>query len=315
MLQKVARTSATVLFRGDTGVGKGRFARTLHQISARADQPFVALNCAAIPENLIEAELFGVEKGAYTGAIRSRPGRFERAHGGTLFLDEVGMLSKAAQIKLLRAIQQREIERVGDSITRRVDVRIIAATNEDLDQAVKAGRFREDLLYRLNVFPIQIPPLRERREDIPLLMSHFLHRYTELHGRDVTGFTSLAVDALYEYDYPGNIREMENLIERAVIQVEDGQPIDIRHLFVSEELLESMLLKLNPLGALQPEPKADTADSCFDDVIGLGLPLEEVEYGLITEALRRADGNMTQAARLLGVKRSHLAYRVKKRQQ
>jgi len=314
MLKKVASTNATVLFRGDTGVGKGRFARTLHQISKRADKPFVALNCAAIPEDLIESELFGVEKGAFTGAIRSRPGRFERAHGGTLFLDEVGMLSRAAQIKLLRAIQEGEIERVGDSTTRLVDVRIIAATNEDLAEAVEAGRFREDLLYRINVFPVQIPPLRERREDIPLLMSHFLSRYTERHGRNVTGFTTLAVDALYEYDYPGNIREMENLIERAVIQVEDGQPIDISHLFVSEELLESMLLKLNPLGALQHESKTETIDASLDNVVGAGLPLEEVEYGLITEALKRTDGNMTQAARLLGVKRSHLAYRVKKRQ-
>jgi len=314
MLQKVAATSATVLFRGDTGVGKGRFARTLHRISERADRPFVALNCAAIPETLIEAELFGVEKGAFTGATRSRPGRFERAHGGTLFLDEVGMLSKAAQIKLLRAIQQKEIERIGDTTIRQVDVRIVAATNENLEAAVKAGRFREDLMYRLNVFPIRIPPLRERREDIPLLMNHFLRHYTELHGREVTGFTTLAVDALYEYDYPGNIRELENLIERAVIQVDDGQPIDIEHLFASEELLESMLLKLDPLGTLQHRPKTGAFDASLDRVVGVGIPLEEVEYGLIVEALRRTGGNMTQAAHLLGVKRAHLAYRLKKRQ-
>ncbi|MGE5147472.1 MAG: sigma 54-interacting transcriptional regulator, partial [Candidatus Eiseniibacteriota bacterium] len=186
MLQKVARTRATVLFLGETGVGKEMFARTLHSISDRADKPFISLNCAAIPENLVEAELFGVERGAYTGAVESRPGRFERADGGTLFLDEIGSLNLAAQGKLLRALQEGEIERVGGKQVKKVDVRVIAATNVDLAIAVKEGRFRSDLLYRLNVFPIRVPPLRERRDDIPHLMNHFLRKFSARHNKTVT---------------------------------------------------------------------------------------------------------------------------------
>ena len=231
LVERVAPTVATVLFLGETGVGKEVFARMLHEASPRRDKPFVAVNCAAIPETLIEAELFGVERGAYTGAATSRPGRFERAHGGTLFLDEVGTLSPTAQGKLLRTLQEGEIERVGSTATRRVDVRIVAATNVPLHEAVRDGRFRGDLYFRLNVFPIQLPPLRERRDDIPLLMHHFLRRFCSRHGRSATGFTERAVTRLMSYDFPGNIRELENMIERAVILAADGSPIDLAHIF------------------------------------------------------------------------------------
>ncbi|MCW9033891.1 MAG: sigma-54-dependent Fis family transcriptional regulator [Alphaproteobacteria bacterium] len=311
MLQKVAKTSATVLFLGETGVGKGVFARTLHQISDRADHPFISLNCAAIPEELIEAELFGVEKGAYTDASQSRPGRFERANGGTLFLDEVGTLTLTAQVKLLRALQEREVERVGGTSTIKVDVRIIAATNIDLSEAVKAGTFREDLLFRLNVFPISIPPLRERREDIPLLMDYFLHQYAQNHGRKVNGFTELALDALYQYDYPGNIRELENLLERAIILVEDENPIDVGHLFVDEDILDSVLLKLDPTGLLHRRQNGEVGNSLLEEVIKTQTPFDDIEQGLISEAVKRSGGNIAKAARMLGLKRSQVAYKVK----
>ncbi len=313
LVQKVSNTSATVLLLGATGVGKGRFARALHDISNRADQPFIALNCSAIPENLIESELFGVEKGAFTGATEARPGRFERAHKGTLFLDEVGTLSMAAQIKLLRAIQEREIERVGDTATRTVDVRIIAATNMDLHAAVREGIFREDLLFRLNVFPINIPSLKERREDIPLLMDHFLRLFNSRHEKNITGFSSLAVDALYLHDYPGNIRELENLIERAVILAEDNTPIELNHLFLKEDVIESMLLKLDPTGSIKQSQTAVPEEKLLDSVLDEQIPIDDIEYGLITEAIKRANGNLSQAARMLGVKRAYVSYRIKNR--
>ena len=312
-LKKVARTSATVLFQGETGVGKEVFAKTVHQISRRADAPFVAVNCSAIPENLIEAELFGVVKGAFTGSVASRPGRFERADGGTLFLDEVGSLTQAAQIKLLRAIQEREIERVGDTRARQVDVRIVAATNVDLREAVKEGAFRMDLLYRLDVFPLHLPPLRERRDDIPLLMNHFFHRYTKLHGKDVTGFTQRAVDGLYEYDYPGNVRELENLIERAVILCDDSAPIDLVHLFSSEELLLPVMLKLDRHGGVGMEPRARTlSEDVLEDLLDNGVPLAEIEQKMIARTVAQAGGNLSEAARRLGITRPQLAYRLEK---
>lgn len=313
LVERVSDTAATVLLLGATGVGKGQFARALHQVSNRAEEPFIALNCAAIPENLIESELFGVEKGAFTGATEARPGRFERAHKGSLFLDEVGTLSMAAQIKLLRALQEREIERVGDTSTRTVDVRIIAATNMDLQVAVKEGIFREDLLYRLNVFPIHIPPLKERREDIPLMMDHFLKLFSARHGKNITGFSNLAVDALYLHDYPGNIRELENLIERAVILAEDHQPIDLSHLFSSEEVIDSMLLKLDPTGSIKNKQDTEQEESLLEEALGNELAIDDIENGLITEAIKRANGNLSEAARMFGVKRAYLAYRIKNR--
>ena len=221
LLRKAADSRATLLFVGETGAGKEVFARLAHRMSPRRNEPFVAVNCAALPETLIETELFGVVKGAYTGASKSRAGRFERADGGTLFLDEVTSLSLAAQGKLLRALQEREIERVGDNQTRRVDVRVMAACNVDLRQAVDDGRFREDLYFRLTTFPVPIPPLRERRDDIPLLMAHLLRRFCTEHDKTVPGFTARAVEALFAYDFPGNVRELENIIERAVLLAGD----------------------------------------------------------------------------------------------
>jgi len=315
LIQKVSDTDATVLFLGETGVGKEIFARTLHRIGPRADKPFIAVNCAAIPENLVEAELFGVEKGAYTGAVASRPGRFERAEGGTLFLDEIGSLNLQVQIKLLRALQEKEIERVGGTTVRKANVRIVAATNESLDDKVRDKQFREDLLFRLNVFPVNIPPLRERRDDIPLLMGHFLQRYTSAHSRTVPGFTEQAVDALYEYDYPGNVRELENLIERAVILVDSDQPIDVADLFADARRIPEIMMTLNETGNLQQDTEsAEAAEhvDLLDRFLDRGIPLGEMEGQLLKEAVARANGNLAQAARTLGLTRPQLAYRLKK---
>ncbi len=318
MLQRVAPTTATVLFTGESGVGKEMFASMLHRISPRQAQPFVALNCAAIPETLVESELFGVERGAYTGAGASRPGRFERAHGGTLFLDEIATLSLVAQGKLLRALQEGEIERVGGTRTVTVDVRVVAATNVDLRQAVREGAFREDLYYRLNVFPIHLPPLRDRRDDIPLLMSHFLAHYQRKHQRQVPGFSQAAVKAMFNYTFPGNIRELQNLIERSVILVNDGEPIAPHHLFSSGEQLSTEVLSLqlgaNSTATLRmprgvdstPEPHAP------EGALPAVAPLHQAEAQLLRQALHSAAGNVASAARLLGISRATLAYRLRK---
>jgi transcriptional regulator with GAF, ATPase, and Fis domain len=312
-----------VLFLGETGVGKEVFARMLHRMGKRAQQPFVAVNCAALPENLIEAELFGVVKGAYTGASESRPGRFERAHGGTLFLDEIGTLTLSAQAKLLRALQEGEIERVGDSQTRKVDVRLLAATNVDLKEAVAQGTFREDLYFRLTTFPVRIPPLRERRDDIPLLMRHFLRRFSQRHGKRVHGFAPQAVEALLSYAYPGNIRELENMIERGVLLADDGEPIGISHLFTADQSISaSTTFGLDAHGQLAGRPGASNAPQQPADELRERLapllhmhegPLDAVEWALIDLALEQAGGNLAQAARQLGISRRQLAYRLEKR--
>ncbi|WP_280807693.1 sigma-54-dependent Fis family transcriptional regulator [Variovorax boronicumulans] len=317
LLHRVAPTTATVLFTGESGVGKEKFASMLHSIGQRRDKPFVAVNCAAIPETLIESELFGVERGAYTGAGAARPGRFERAHGGTLFLDEIGTLSYAAQGKLLRTLQEGEVERVGGTRSIKVDTRVIAATNVDLRQAVREGRFRDDLFFRLNVFPIHLPPLRERRDDVPLLMSHFLQHYVRKHGRQPTGFTQAAVKALLNYDYPGNIRELQNLIERAVILAPEGSLLEVHHLFTSGETLDKNVLSVRPDGhlagaarALPSQPAA--ASPAMPDRAGSGA-LRQMEESLIRRALEQCGGNISAAARVLGVTRPQLAYRARKR--
>lgn len=319
-LQQVAPTQATVLLQGETGVGKERFARMLHQLSRRAQGPFVALNCAAIPDNLLEAELFGVERGAYTGAGESRKGRFERADKGTLFLDEIGTLNEAAQAKLLRALQEREIERVGGSSTRQVDVRVVAATNADLERDVREGRFRADLYYRLNVFPIRIPPLRERRDDIALLVHHFVQRFSALHGKSISGFTHRAIAALLNYSYPGNVRELENIIERGIILVPDGTPLDRAHCFDSEAGLADPMLSLDRTGCMHPadddlpddEVPPDLLDTLADRALDAAVSLEALELATMTAAVRRAEGNLSMAARRLGLSRAQLAYRLDK---
>lgn len=322
MLDRVAPTNAAVLLSGETGVGKELFAQAVHRISPRATAPFIAVNCAAIPETLVEAELFGVERGAYTGAHASRPGRFERAAGGTLFLDEVNALSYVAQGKLLRAVQEGVIERVGGVKPIAVDVRIVAASNVDLKAEAQAGRFRQDLYFRLNVFPVELPALRDRRDDIPLLMEHFLNVYAQLHGRQVTGFTSRAVEALLNYEFPGNIRELQNLVERGVISAEPGGPVDSIHLFRRGETQPFRALGVSTAGALRaPSAPPLTEDRDTDrgvgaiaaEVLGAGVSIGVLESRLYTEALARSAGNVSAAAKALGLTRAQLEYRLKTR--
>ncbi|WEY43049.1 sigma-54-dependent Fis family transcriptional regulator [Paraburkholderia sp. SUR17] len=311
MVNKVAPTEATVLFLGESGVGKEVFANNLHNLSKRADGPFVAVNCASIPEHLMESELFGVERGGYTGATSSRAGRFERANGGTLFLDEIGTLSYTAQGKLLRALQQGELERVGDTRTRKIDVRVVAATNVNLREAVKAGLFREDLFFRLNVFPIHVPPLRDRRDDIPLMMNWFLQRLAKKHDKHITGFRERAVDALFNYDWPGNVRELENMIERAVILAEDGGALDLCHLFTTGEEIDvsSFILKRSGNIGLLNEP-VEAVPPALAGASRPGLP--ETEAAMLRAAVAEANGNLSLAARVLGISRPKLAYRLRK---
>ena len=309
MIQRVAPTRATVLFLGESGVGKEQFARTLHNISPRADKPFVAINCAAIPEQLIESELFGVEKGGFSGASQSRPGRFERADGGTLFLDEIGTLSLVAQGKLLRALQEGEIERIGDTRVRRVDVRVVAATNEDLRELVEAGKFRADLFYRLNVFPVRIPPLRERKEDILLLVEHLLNQYSTLHQRTVSGLTESAIEALMLYGWPGNIRELENIIERGVILAPDGGGIEVMHLFTSGEQIERPDRKLTEKMLLTAE-LTDLPALLRQSLEQGSISMDTLEELAVDAAVNLAKGNVSAAAKILGTTRSRVAYRL-----
>jgi DNA-binding NtrC family response regulator/predicted hydrocarbon binding protein len=312
LISKAADSKVTVLLLGETGVGKDMFAHAIHKQSSRANGPFVAVNCAAIPKDLIEAELFGVEKGAYTGADQSRPGRFERAHGGTLFLDEVGELSPQAQAALLRVLQNGEFERVGDVRSRSADVRLVTATNENLDQAVAEGRFRSDLLYRLNVYSVMIPPLRERRDDISLLVEHFIEKYSALHGTRCKGITDKALSQLKHYNWPGNIRELGNVIERGII-LANNDYIEASMLF-SQPPVEEPMMTVNEDGALC-EQKAMSAQgaSLVEQILDADLGgLDGLEKVLIDAALARTDGNVTQAAKLLGLTRPALDYRLKK---
>ena len=288
--QRVAPTHATVLLGGESGTGKGMLARAIHIDSPRREGPFTKINCSAIPENLMEAELFGYEKGAFTGAMKTHPGKFEQADGGTVFLDEIGDVPMPIQVKLLRVLQEKEFERLGGTKTIRVSVRIIAATNQDLRAALEQGSFREDLYYRLNVVPINIPPLRERREDIPYLIDHFLKRFSADTGDRIRGISSEAVEKLGGYYWPGNVRELENIIQRAmvmakseVITVED---IHLDHAGRSHVPADGV--------AFLPE----------------GMTLDEYEQELIREALRRTNDNKSQAARLLGLTRNALRYRL-----
>lgn len=278
----VAPSDATVLIHGDSGTGKELVARALHACSARSDRPLVTLNCAALNESLLESELFGHEKGAFTGADKRREGRFVEADGGTLFLDEIGDISPLMQVRLLRAIQEREVQRVGSNQTISVDVRLIAATHRDLAEEVSAGRFRQDLYYRLNVVAIEMPSLRQRREDIPLLADHFLRRFAERNRKVVKGFTPQAMDLLIHYDWPGNIRELENAIERAVVLL-TGEYISEREL-----------------------PLAIAATPIKTEYSGEIQPLVDVEKEVILAALEKTGGNKTEAARQLGITRKTL---------
>ncbi|WP_230976334.1 sigma-54-dependent Fis family transcriptional regulator [Pseudothauera nasutitermitis] len=312
LMVKAAGTSVSVLLLGETGVGKERFARALHEMSPRRDAPFVAVNCAALPDELIESELFGVERGAFTGAHASRAGKFERADGGTLFLDEIGELPLAAQAKLLRVLQEGEIERLGDDHTRKVNVRLVAATNVDLRTAVAAGSFRKDLFYRLNVYPITIPPLRERAADIPPLAEAMMERFQTLHDKRIAGITDRAMHALKCHSWPGNVRELENVLERGVILAPHNGMIEVQHLFLGATSEDEPHSGLNAAGTLEEHSVPPAVPDLPAAVLDAGLDLESFEQALLQCAVERAEGNLAAAARLLGITRPQLDYRLKK---
>jgi DNA-binding NtrC family response regulator len=309
LLQQAAKSQITVLLLGETGVGKEVFARTLHDSGVRHNESFIAINCAAIPHDLVESELFGVEKGAYTGALTARPGRFERANGGTLFLDEIGDLPLSAQAKLLRVLQEGEIERLGDHKTRKVNVRLVAATNIDLRQLVKEGKFRSDLYYRLNAFQINIPPLRERKEDVSLLAKRFLEKYSAIHGKKLRGFTDKAKRALLAYPWPGNIREMQNMVERGVILASSGTRIELEQMFSSSGDHQTVEFGIDGYGSLDIDCMETGKDLC-ETVLNGVMTLDQVEAMLIEAAVDKARGNLSSAARMLGLTRRQLAYRL-----
>jgi len=290
MVAQVSKSDATVLIRGESGTGKELVAQAIHYNSHRAGKPLIKVNCAALPETVIESELFGHEKGAFTGAIATRKGRFENATGGTIFLDEIGDLSPMTQVKLLRVLQEKEFERVGGNETIRVNVRVIAATNRNLEIAMEEGSFREDLYYRLNVFPIHIPPLRERRDDILLLADHFISKYAESNHKPIHRISTPAIDLLMAYHWPGNVRELENCVERAVLLSVDGV-IHSHHL----------------------PPSLQSAESTNTQVHGtLQDALDNLERELLMDALKSTKGNMARAAKMLGITERIMGLRVKK---
>jgi DNA-binding NtrC family response regulator len=286
---RVAPSRATVLLAGESGVGKDLIARAIHYHSPRKDRPFVKINCTAIPENLMESELFGYEKGAFTGAVGSKPGKFEQADTGTAFLDEIGDVPASIQVKLLRVLQEREFERLGSNKTRHIDVRIVAATNQDLRAALEQGTFREDLYYRLNVVPMNIPPLRERREDIPFLAEHFVQKLAAQSGSRVECISEAAIQRLMSYHWPGNVRELENVIERSLV-------------LCTGTRLDAPDIRLDTA----PRARPQTVENFLPE----GMTLDEFEQAILREALRRAEGNKSQAARLLGLSRNALRYRL-----
>jgi len=292
LIEKVANYNTTVLITGESGTGKELIAKAIHYNGSRKDKPFIAINCGAIPETLLESELFGHVKGAFTDAVRNKSGLFEEADGGTIFLDEIGELPKELQVKLLRVLQEGELRKVGDSKSRKIDVRVIAATARDLSGEIKKGNFREDLFYRLNVVPVTIPPLRERQGDIPLLVNHFTVIYAKKFGRPIRGVNDEAMKYLISYPWPGNVRELENVIERAVI-LEDADMIKSENLpFIKEP------------SAISHQPSANTGFS-------IKKAEEAIEKELITKALEMTHGNKTKAAELLEISHRALLYKIK----
>jgi transcriptional regulator with PAS, ATPase and Fis domain len=302
LILKLAGSDANVLIMGESGTGKEMVAQAIHHMGNRAAQPFVPVNCAAIPEELLESELFGHVRGAFTGAINPRQGRFQLAHGGTLFLDEIGEMSPKLQVKLLRVLQERVFEPVGSDKAVRVDVRVVAATNRDLRQAVGEGSFREDLFYRLNVLPIYLPPLRERREDIPLLIAHFLNFQSRKKGKGIEAIEEEALALLERYDWPGNVRELENLIERLVVLNEDGV---IRAKDIPGYFSEPRGAKREPIAAV----------ALPSEGVNLDEFLKVIEVELMRQALERTGGNKSRAAELLKLNRTTLVERLRRQEQ
>ena len=297
LIQRVAQTSANILVTGESGTGKELAARAIHYTGPRKDRPFVTVNCGAIPEQLMESEFFGHEKGAFTGAVKTRDGYFAAADGGTIFLDEIGEVPPSLQVKLLRVIQEKSFKRVGSNVERTVDVQVVSATNRDLESEVSEGNFREDLFYRLNVISIDLPPLRERGSDIPLLANHFLQKYSREYGREIGGISREALNILLNYSYPGNIRELENIIERAVV-METGPSLS------PESLPPTLTRPASPGGGADlrlPEEGLDLEET-----------LAELERRFIHQALERCGHNKTQAARLLGLSFRSFRYRLEK---
>jgi len=290
---RVAQSDSTVLIRGETGTGKELIAKALHYGSARKDKQMISVNCAALSENLLESELFGHEKGSFTGAHSQRIGRFEQADGGTLFIDEIGDISLQTQVKLLRALQFGEFERIGGSKTIKVDVRVVTATNRDLEEMIKNGDFREDLFYRINVISINLPPLRERKEDIKLLVDHFLKKYSQKNNKSVNDVSKEAYKKLMQYNFPGNIRELENLIESAIV-MSSGDLLTEDDFNLFQDKKHDSILNPNDLSESYPEK------------------VEAFETALITNALKIKSGNQTQAAKLLGITERHLRSRMEK---
>ena len=332
ILAKVAPTDSTVLVTGESGTGKELLVRALHANSNRASKPFVPINCGAIPKELLESELFGHEKGAFTHAIRSRPGRFELADGGTIFLDEIGEMDLSLQVKILRVLQEKEIERVGGTGVKKVDVRIVAATNRDLEAEVNAGHFREDLYYRLNVIPLHLPPLRERGTDVILLAQHFLQKFCDKKGRTDLSLSQETMNILSAYTWPGNVRELENFMERLSI-LSDGPEVTPNDLPAKildqvgdvELVAKGQLAKPAPVSAESSENTTQNPESCGEfrwptladmEEVGLSLKdfLEAVETKLINEALEQASGVKNVAAERLGMKRTTLIEKLKKMQ-
>jgi len=302
MIETIARTNSTILLTGESGTGKGLVAQAVHFHSLRREKPMVSLNCGALPENLLESELFGHMRGSFTGADSNKKGLLEVAERGTVFLDEIGEMSPVMQVKLLRVLQERRFRRVGGLEELQADIRVIAATNQDLAKAIAEGRFREDLYYRINVIPISLPPLRERREDIPLLAQHFMAKYTEQMEKQITGISHEAMDLLVHHEWPGNIRELENVLERAValeatpVVLPDSLPANIR----GEASTRNHVSAIAPVSGLP--------DTGFD----LEAHVQEIERGYIAEALKRAGGVQVKAAELLGMSFRSFRYYVKK---
>lgn len=320
LIEKIADTDSTVLISGESGTGKELIAKTIHfNNTTRAQGPFVPLNCAAIPRDLLESELFGHEKGSFTGAINTRIGRFELAQKGTLFLDEVGELDPSLQVKLLRVLQEREFERVGGVKTIKVDVRILAATNKDLERATREGKFREDLFYRLNVIPLHLPPLRSRLEDIPLLISHFTREFSQKRKREPFQLSPEAIDCVRKYRWPGNVRELENLIERLSILV-SGTTVNVRDLpdkihqmtFDDREERGTATESARVPDELKITPGVNSGTNLPSEGINLNLAVSAMERDLILKALDKAGGVRSKAAQLLGLNRTTLLEKMKK---